>query len=42
VQQARSRAERLAQQSPFAVIGAMAVAGLVLGIALRMWRDYAD
>ncbi len=42
VYQARTRADRLAREQPFAVIGAMAGLGLVLGIVLRVWRDHAD
>lgn len=37
--EARTRAARLARQYPFGVIAAAAGLGLLVGIALRVWRD---
>jgi ElaB/YqjD/DUF883 family membrane-anchored ribosome-binding protein len=37
-----TRAERLAREYPLGFIAGAAVFGLVLGIALRVWRDHAD
>lgn len=42
VSEARSRAERIARQYPLQTILAMAGVGLLLGMALRIWRDHAD
>jgi len=39
---ARTRAQRLAHRYPLQTILAMAGAGLLLGIVLRIWRDHAD
>jgi len=39
---ARSRAQRLAHQYPSQTIVAMAGAGLLLGVVLRIWRDHAN
>ncbi len=42
VTRARTRAERIRREKPVAVILGAAAFGLVLGIALRIWRDHAD
>jgi ElaB/YqjD/DUF883 family membrane-anchored ribosome-binding protein len=42
VTDARTRAERLARQNPFALISTAAAAGLVLGFVLWIRRDHAD
>jgi ElaB/YqjD/DUF883 family membrane-anchored ribosome-binding protein len=38
----RTRAELYARQDPLGFIARAAVAGIALGIALRIWRDHAD
>jgi len=38
----RSRAERLAREEPLRFIGGAALAGMALGIGLRLWRDHGD
>ncbi len=40
--QARTRAERLAHEYPLHVIAGAAGLGLLLGIGLRVWRDHAS
>jgi ElaB/YqjD/DUF883 family membrane-anchored ribosome-binding protein len=42
VYEARTRAQHYAHAYPLQTIGAMAGLGVVLGIALRLWRDHAD
>ncbi len=42
MQEARTRADRLARENPLQTILAIAGLGLVLGIVLRIWRDHAD
>ncbi len=42
VENARSRAERLAYDEPMKLIAGAAGVGIVLGIALRLWRDHGD
>jgi len=42
VSNARSRAERLAHEEPMKFIAGAAAIGLVLGTALRLWRDHDD
>ena len=39
VHRARNRAERMAEEQPLHVIAGAAVFGLVLGIALQIWRN---
>lgn len=42
VTQARTRAERLAHEQPLVVILGAAGFGLIMGAALRIWRDHAE
>ncbi len=42
VEEARTRAERLAHDYPLQLIAGAAATGLVVGILLRVWRDHAD
>ncbi len=38
----RSRAQRMAREDPLRFIARAAVAGAVMGIVLRIWRDHAE
>ncbi len=40
--EARARADRLAHEYPLHVIAGAAAVGMLLGIGLRIWRDYAS